>query len=155
MKEEYIIILGIIWLVTVVGAAIYFSNLATRAFTFSLYENYKDYESLVNDTAVYPKGRYDQGIEMLYLALALNGEAGEVAEKIKKIARDKNGFDNMTDEDRKGIAKELGDVLWYTTTLGNEVGYSLNDIMEMNANKLIQRRANGTLHGSGDNREEV
>jgi NTP pyrophosphatase (non-canonical NTP hydrolase) len=78
--------------------------------------------------------------------LGLVGEAGEVAEKIKKLIRDSSRFSN------KDIAKELGDVLFYTVALGNLYGFSLQDIVELNREKLDSRKERGTLHGSGDNR---
>lgn len=113
-----------------------------------------EYENLVNSTAVYPKSN-DRAIQFLYLSLALNGEAGEIAEKIKKISRDEDdGFTKLTNEQKRSIAKELGDVLWYITALGNEIDYNLTNIMELNTDKILARRKTGTLHGSGDNREE-
>ena len=78
--------------------------------------------------------------------LGLVGEAGEVAEKIKKLIRDSSRF---TEED---IAKELGDVVFYVTALGNLYGYSLEAIIELNMEKLDGRQARGTLKGSGDDR---
>jgi NTP pyrophosphatase (non-canonical NTP hydrolase) len=78
--------------------------------------------------------------------LGLVGEAGEVAEKIKKLIRDSSRF---TEED---IAKELGDVIFYTTALGNIYGHSLESIIKLNMDKLNGRQARGTLKGSGDDR---
>ena len=78
--------------------------------------------------------------------LGLVGEAGEVAEKIKKLIRDSSRF---TEED---IAKELGDVVFYVTALGNLYGHSLEAIIELNMEKLDGRQARGTLKGSGDDR---
>jgi NTP pyrophosphatase (non-canonical NTP hydrolase) len=108
-----------------------------------------EYQSIINETAVYPK---DMGIA--YCTMGLTDEAGEVAGKIKKLFRDKDlhitGI--VHEEDKQEIAKELGDVLWYITALANELDLSLNDIMEMNYNKLTKRKETGTLKGSGDNR---
>lgn len=78
--------------------------------------------------------------------LGLVGEAGEVAEKIKKLIRDKS---KVTNED---ILKELGDVLFYTTALANIYGRGLQDVMKLNINKLNDRQRRGKLKGSGDNR---
>ena len=83
---------------------------------------------------------------MLENTLGLCGEAGEVAEKIKKVFRDKGKF---SDED---ILKELGDVLFYVTALSNVFGGNLQKIMEMNMAKLDDREQRGVLKGSGDNR---
>ena len=78
--------------------------------------------------------------------LGLVGEAGEVAEKIKKLIRDDTRFN---DQD---IIKELGDVLFYTTALANFYGGNLKVVMQMNVDKLDSRQQRGTLGGSGDNR---
>lgn len=78
--------------------------------------------------------------------LGLVGEAGEVAEKIKKLIRDATRFNN------EEIAKELGDVIFYATALGNYYGYTLQEVINMNMAKLDGREERGTLRGSGDNR---
>lgn len=78
--------------------------------------------------------------------LGLVGEAGEVAEKIKKNFRDKNKF-NAED-----IALEMGDVVFYVTALGNYLGFSLDEIIQMNVNKLDSRQARGVIQGNGDKR---
>lgn len=104
-----------------------------------------DYAGLAASTAIYPK---DNGLA--YTALGLNGEAGEIAEKVKKILRDKGGL--ATPEDQQAIAKELGDVLWYVANCANEIGYTLSDIAQMNVDKLQSRLERGMLQGSGDNR---
>lgn len=78
--------------------------------------------------------------------LGLVGEAGEVAEKIKKLIRDSNRFN---DED---ILKEIGDVVFYATALANIYGKGLQEVMELNVQKLDDRQKRGTLKGSGDNR---
>ena len=82
--------------------------------------------------------------------LGLLGESGEVAEKFKKIFRDKLG--KATDEDKLEIAKELGDVLWYVNAVSRYLGFSLEQIAQMNLDKLASRRSHGNLAGSGDNR---
>lgn len=82
--------------------------------------------------------------------LGLLGESGEIAEKLKKILRDKNA--QMTEQDRKELAKELGDVLWYIATIAHNLNVSLDDIATENITKLASRQQRGTLTGSGDNR---
>lgn len=83
-------------------------------------------------------------------AFGLTGEAGEVSEKLKKILRDKNG--QATDEDRREIVKELGDVLWYVNALSVRLGFSLEEVAQMNLDKVLSRKARGVTQGSGDNR---
>ena len=78
------------------------------------------------------------------------GEAGEVAEKIKKVIRDKNGI--FDEESKKGIKKELGDVLWYLSNLCNEFDFKLEDVALQNLEKLKLRAAKGNISGSGDDR---
>ena len=98
------------------------------------------YEERARLTAIYPK---EKALE--YLALGLTSEAGEVAGKVKKLIRDGKG-------DKKAIASEIGDVLWYCAMLAKETKVSLNDIMKDNLKKLYSRKERGTLQGSGDNR---
>jgi NTP pyrophosphatase (non-canonical NTP hydrolase) len=108
----------------------------------------KEYQGIIAKTAVFPKE-----IGLTYCALGLCGEAGEVAEKVKKLYRDAGGV--ITPEFVAAVKKELGDVLWYITATANELGLSLQEVMEANYEKLIKRRETGTLNGSGDDRENV
>lgn len=82
--------------------------------------------------------------------LGLVGEAGEVAEKIKKIVRDKDGL--ISDDDRAEIKKELGDVLWYVSVMSDYLGLELEEVACANIEKLASRKQRGTSRGSGDNR---
>lgn len=82
--------------------------------------------------------------------LGLVGEAGEIAEKYKKIIRDKNG--KVDEADRAEIIKELGDVLWYIAAISRYLGTELEDVAALNLAKLGSRKARGVQHGSGDNR---
>jgi len=88
----------------------------------------------------------------VYLALKLAGEAGEAAEKCGKLVRDKNGLMDISDEDGHALALELGDVLWYLSVLAGELGYTLDEVADLNIQKLRDRKARGVLQGSGDNR---
>ena len=88
-----------------------------------------------------------EGQERLYEnTLGLVGEAGEVAEKMKKLVRDSSRFTN------EEIMKELGDVVFYATALGNIYGRGLQEILELNIQKLDDRQRRNKLRGSGDNR---
>jgi NTP pyrophosphatase (non-canonical NTP hydrolase) len=93
---------------------------------------------------------YDKQYDVFYPILGLTGEAGEVANKFKKVIRDKDGVIDV--QSNLEMAMELGDVLWYVSALATDLGYSLEDIAKMNINKLESRRERGTLQGSGDHR---
>ena len=97
-------------------------------------------------TAIYP----DKGFNFAYPALGLSGEAGEVADKLKKVIRDDDGL--LTDPVRDAVAKELGDAMWYLAVLAFEMDYTLEEIAQINIDKLNSRRERGVLSGSGDNR---
>ncbi len=90
----------------------------------------------------------------LLLAIAYDGlglgEAGEVQGKIKKIIRDNGGI--VTHEHVEEIMKELGDILWYISSMCDTLGINMEDVATYNIDKLKSRRDRGTLHGSGDNR---
>lgn len=87
---------------------------------------------------------------VMYLALALNEEAGEVAGKVKKAFRDDNG--EFTLERLESLKKELGDVLWYTAVLAKRLGFTLSEVAQENIKKCTEREQRGTLRGSGDDR---
>ena len=90
------------------------------------------------------------GRNPIYPTLGLTGEAGEVADKVKKVIRDRCGvFDADT---REAIKLELGDVLWYVAQLASELGYDLNEVADANLQKLSSRAARGRIGGSGDQR---
>lgn len=82
--------------------------------------------------------------------LGLAGEAGEAADKVKKVIRDKGGY--ASEEDKVAIVKELGDVLWYVANVARYMGVSLSEIAEGNIAKLESRKKRNKLHGEGDNR---
>ena len=108
--------------------------------------DFKTYQKKARETALYP----DLGSNFIYPTLGLVGEAGEVAEKVKKVIRDKNGV--FDEESKQSIKKELGDVLWYLSNLCNEFGFSLDDVALQNIEKLRLRSARGKISGSGDDR---
>lgn len=82
--------------------------------------------------------------------LGLVGEAGETADKVKKILRDKNGV--ISPEDKDEIVKELGDVLWYVAGLSRYLETPLSEVAKKNLDKLESRRTRNQIHGAGDNR---
>lgn len=95
--------------------------------------NFDDYQSAAGRTALYPK-RLDN---LEYPTLGLAGEAGEVANIVKKIQRDHGG--EINDEIRAKLKDELGDVLWYISACADELGLSLEEIAEFNVGKLAKR----------------
>ena len=82
--------------------------------------------------------------------LGLTGEAGEIADKIKKILRDKGGV--ISDDDRAAVVKELGDTLWYVASIARYLGVPLSEVASVNLDKLEGRVRRGTMHGEGDER---
>lgn len=108
--------------------------------------DFHEYQKKSRETAIYPNA----GANFIYPTLGLVGEAGEVAEKIKKIIRDHGGV--LKDEHKEEIKKELGDVLWYVAQISTELDLSLHDVAFANLEKLLSRKDRGTLGGSGDNR---
>lgn len=101
-----------------------------------------DYQKLSRKTAVYPK---DLNGGIYYSTLGLCGEAGELANKVKKIARD----DNL---DLEGIKGELGDIMWYVASVASELGIGLEDVADYNLKKLEKRMKEDKIHGNGDER---
>jgi len=104
-----------------------------------------DYQENAIGTRMYP-----QEMAIPYCALGLTGEAGEVAEKVKKIIRDKGGV--VSEEDKASLKLELGDVLWYVTDMADQLGFSLQEVAQANYEKLESRKNRDKLSGSGDNR---
>lgn len=107
---------------------------------------FNDYQKEANKTAIYP----DRGHNFVYPVLGILGEAGEVAEKIKKIWRDKNNIIN--EEDKIEIKKEIGDVLWYLSQLATELEIDFDDVANTNILKINSRLEHQQTHGNGDNR---
>ena len=105
-----------------------------------------EYQELSRRTATDP----DAGENIIYATLGLAGEAGEVAEKVKKLLRDDAGV--LSDERRDALAGELGDVLWYVAQVATEAGLDLEQIAQGNLDKLLSRQRRGVLSGSGDRR---
>jgi NTP pyrophosphatase (non-canonical NTP hydrolase) len=101
--------------------------------------NFNEYQKLARSTAIYP-----EEYKVIYPALGLCGEAGEVAEKVKKNIRDGKSLD--------GVGLELGDVLWYISALADGLGVTLEEVAQANVDKLTSRKERNMISGSGDNR---
>ncbi|MFQ6539868.1 MULTISPECIES: nucleoside triphosphate pyrophosphohydrolase family protein [Aphanothece] len=108
--------------------------------------DFRSYQQRSRETAVYP----DAGSNPIYPTLGLCGESGEVADKVKKVLRDRGGV--FTDEVVQALRLELGDVLWYVAQLATELDLDLADIAAANLEKLASRAARQVIGGDGDNR---
>lgn len=105
-----------------------------------------DYQILARQYAQYPGA--STFTNPYYPVLGLTGEAGEVANKVKKMQRDNLDIEDLQDD----IGAELGDVLWYLAAIATEFDLSLTEIAEANLDKLKDRKARNVIGGSGDNR---
>lgn len=102
-----------------------------------------DYQHGAADTAVYPcQGGW---VGLLYTVLGLSGEAGELANQVKKVLRD-DGF-TVSEERKAKLLDELGDVLWYVANMALELGVDLDHLARKNLEKLAQRKEQGTIKG--------
>ena len=104
-----------------------------------------EYQTKAQKYMIYPEDK-----KITYPILGLVSEAGEVADKYKKIIRDKGGV--MSDEDRTEILKEIGDCLWYLSAICTDIGMPLDHGALMNLQKLNSRLERNMIKGSGDNR---
>jgi len=113
-------------------------------------KKFNDYQKFTCSTKIYPP---EQGI--VYNIFGLAGETGEICEKVKKLIRDKKKKitkKGLSKEDKLEIVKELGDLTWYISTLADELGYTLQEVIDINVKKLTSRKHRDKLKGSGDNR---
>lgn len=120
-------------------------------------EQFNEYGQFVKGMKVYPEKH-----AVVYPALGLAGEAGEIAEKVKKYLRGDlaKGLKNPTEGELRAIDMvwketlllELGDPLWYITSLADDLGFTLQDVVDANVHKLTSRKERGVLKGNGDNR---
>lgn len=151
-------------------------DVASFKHTLATHSGYTDafgeYQRLATKSAIYPGNGTPLGLA--YVALKLNGEAGEFAEHIGKAMRDDGliiieeeieynhdgderlynaaYFEPLTPERKALIIKEIGDVLWYLSAACNELGITLSEAALINLQKLHERSMRGTLRGSGDDR---
>lgn len=104
--------------------------------------NFTDYQKRARETAIYPMAH-----KVTYPILGATGELGELANKYKKVLRGDVAFLNMAD-----AKKEIGDVLWYLSNIASDMNFSLQEIAELNLEKLASRAERGVIKGSGDDR---
>lgn len=105
------------------------------------------YQKESRKTAKYPQ---EESLPLMYTALGMNGEAGEIADKIKKMLRDDGGV--LTDERKESLKMELGDVMWYIAQMCTELGFTLEEVAQGNLDKLLSRMERNKINGDGDNR---
>ena len=108
--------------------------------------DFQAYQQQSRATARYPNA----GSNPIYPTLGLSGEAGEVADKVKKVIRDRGG--NFSPDVTDALKLELGDVLWYVSQLATELGLDLDAIASANLEKLASRAARNVIGGDGDHR---
>ncbi len=111
---------------------------------------FKEYQEKAASTDLFkPTGDLSE-VGFIEKVLGLAGEAGEVTDKVKKVLRDKKG--EFSDDDKKAVAKELGDVLWYIANISRYLEIPLEEVAKMNLAKLEDRARRNKLHGAGDER---
>lgn len=124
-------------------------------------QTFNEYQDFVKSMKAYPEKH-----AIVYPALGLVGEAGEISEKVKKWLRGDHFKPNpkLTAEEnqmvvvqmeqnfKEAVLKELGDPLWYIASLADDLGYTLQDVVDANEAKLTSRKERGVLKGSGDDR---
>jgi NTP pyrophosphatase (non-canonical NTP hydrolase) len=114
--------------------------------------DFTQYQRASAETMIYPHALEHDIAGLMYAALGLAGEAGELANKIKKLYRDGDAFREDWFEVREALIKELGDVLWYTAAMASELDADLEKAAAYNVAKLRDRARRGVLGGSGDDR---
>ena len=106
-----------------------------------------EYQKKALTTALYPE-KY----KIIYPAMGLGNETGEVMGKVKKWLRGDDGEGAVSDERKEMLKGELGDVLWYLSILAHDLDLSLDDIAKANIDKLQSRKERNVLKGDGDTR---
>lgn len=111
---------------------------------------FEEYQKQAISTLVTDHAYGDITAQMMAQVLGLVGESGELAEKVKKLIRDKAG--QISEADKAEILKELGDILWYVNTVAHLLGSSVSEVAQNNLDKVLSRQQRGVTKGSGDNR---
>jgi NTP pyrophosphatase (non-canonical NTP hydrolase) len=111
---------------------------------------FEEYQKQAFSTMTQDHAFGDVTPQLMAQFFGLVGESGEIAEKVKKILRDKNGL--ISEEENKELLKELGDVLWYVNALAQLLGSNLEEVAAANLEKVLSRKQRGVTKGSGDNR---
>ena len=111
---------------------------------------FDEYQELATKYDFFEATEDTNQVAFLEKVLGLVGEAGETADKIKKLIRDKDGV--VSDEDRAAVVKELGDTLWYLSSIARYLSVPLSEVAQGNIDKLESRFQRNKLHGEGDER---
>jgi len=96
------------------------------------------------------KAAFYKGDDVAYCALGITGEAGEIADHVKKMLRDDDGI--LTDNRKEHLLKEMGDTMWYISRMAEKLGYTLDEVALTNLNKIKDRADRNMQRGSGDDR---
>jgi len=106
-----------------------------------------EYQKKALETSYYPE-KY----KIIYSAMGLSNEVGEVIGKIKKWLRGDDGEGPISEDRKLALKDELGDVLWYLAILAKDLDLNLDDVAKDNIEKLKSRKERGVLKGDGDRR---
>ena len=110
--------------------------------------DFDEYEKLASRTGVF-EGKVAEN-PLMYLGLGVTSEAGEVADKIKKIMRNDQGV--ISTERKEALKFELGDVLWYLSQISRQIGIPFSEVATANIEKLADRAKRNVISSDGDNR---
>lgn len=111
---------------------------------------FNEYQQIASGTAVYRDRAITDLKRVMYCALGLASEAGEVAGQAKRIIRD--DASEITEARTMKIVDEISDCLWYCAMLADELGINLDDIAAGNIEKLRSRFERGVITGEGGER---
>ena len=107
---------------------------------------FQQYTEQTDEVAVYPGAGTGLTPDISYLGLGLAGETGEAIDVIKKIVRDGPNVDPEVREERiRKLQAEFGDIMWYYCRLMRVFGFKIDDVLDMNINKLMERKAKNEL----------
>jgi NTP pyrophosphatase (non-canonical NTP hydrolase) len=107
-----------------------------------------EYQKQAHALAAYPG--MDSLAGIVYTTMGVCGEAGELANHMKKTFRDDH--EQLTPERKKSLLGELGDILWYLSECSRELGVPLSQVAQGNLDKLHSRTQRNKIQGEGDER---